>query len=110
MDLFDQHLYELAAAMEQWTDMRILHVDDLEDLLAFHLYLPKLLSQKGLRLQGFSCRQANGNTRLCLKVKEGDTPLVAFVTSATTIGSMGRLFNLLLHDRLTWNRDKYPWI
>lgn len=110
MNLPDKDLYELEAAMEQWTDNRLIHSDDLEDLLAFLLYLPAVLSQSGLKYHGFSCRQQNGATRLMLKASENGTPLVAFVTAPTTTHSIVRTLDLLLEDRIRWNRDKYPWI
>lgn len=110
MEIPSEVLYPLEAAMEQWTDKRIISDRDLESLLLFHLYLPKVLSQSGITFHGHSCRQKNGQTLLTVKVSESDTPLVAFITSNTPTGCMVRFLDLLEDDRLNWVRDRFPWI
>lgn len=110
MEIPTEYTYEIDAAMEQWTDQRVIHSDDLADLLLFHLYIPKVTSQLGTKILGYTCRQKNGQTLMAVKAREGDTPLVVFVTAASTIGCMSRFVVLLEEDRLTWVRDKYPWI
>jgi hypothetical protein len=110
MDIGEEILYPVQAALEQWTDQRVIGAVDLENLLLFVLYVPKVLSQIGLRYQGFVSRQKNGQTLLTVKATEGETPLIVFVTSDTTTGCMVRFLDLLEHDRLSWVRDRYPWI
>jgi hypothetical protein len=96
--------------MEQWTDSRVIGSIDLENLLLFMLYVPKVLSQNNYRYNGHVVRQKNGQTLLTVKVHEGETPLVVFITSDTPTGCMVRFWDLFEHDRLTWVKDRYPWI
>lgn len=110
MHIEPEVLHPVQAALEQWTDERIIRAGDLENLLLFFLYVPKVLSQIGMRYQQHSCRQKNGQTLLTIKVREGDTPLIVFVTSDTTIGCMTRFLDLLEDDRLNWVKDRYPVI
>jgi hypothetical protein len=105
----DEVLYPLEAAMEQWTDARVIPAEDLQDLLLFVLKMPFVLSQFGMRLGGFSCRQKHTQTLMTVKVQEGDIPLVAFITANSTIGCMARFLSLFEDDKLTWSKDKYPW-
>lgn len=108
MNLSQDHIYEVQAAMEQWTDARVIDSVDLENLLLFLLYVPKTLSQFGWRFHGFSTRQRNGQTLLTLKASENGTPLVVFLTANDTIGCMHRFLDLLESDRLNWVKDRYP--
>jgi len=96
--------------MEQWTDGRVIGAVDLENLLLFVLYGPKVLSRIGIEIQGFVIRQKHEQTLLTVKAKEGDTPLVVFITSDSTTGCMVRFLDLLESDKLTWVKDRYPWI
>lgn len=110
MDILQEYTYEIEAALEQWTDQRVITALELQDLLLFLLYVPKVLSQSGVRMDGFTCRQKNGQRLLTVKAKEDGTPLVAFVTAASTTSCMSRFLNLLEDDKLTWVKDRYPWI
>lgn len=96
--------------MEQWTDQRIIPVADLESLLLFLFYVPRVLSESGMRFLGFISRQKQGQTLLTVKAVEGDTPLVVFVTSNNTTGCMVRFLDLLEAGKLNWVRDRFPWI
>jgi len=98
------------ASLEQWTDAREISADDLSDLLLFILHGKAILVNSGHKLDGFQVRQRNGQQLLTVKVHEGDTPLVAFITAATTTGCVRRLLSLWESDRMPWVRDRYPWI
>ena len=110
MNIDEAVLYPVQAAVEQWTDKRVISDVDLENLLLFIVYGQKVFSQIGMRLEGFSCRQKQGQTLLTVKVREGDTPLVVFITSDTTTGCIVRLLDLLESDRLNFVKDRFPWI
>lgn len=109
MNIPESCIYELEAAMEQWSDNRVIHVDDLEDLLLFLLYMPKVFSQSQMRFAGFSCRQKQGQWLLTVKATENSIPLVGFVTASTPTGCVTQFVRLLENDRLHWAKDKYPW-
>jgi len=47
---------------------------------------------------------------MTVKVVESGVSLVAFVTAATTMGSIEHMFYLLESEKLKWQKDKYPWI
>lgn len=108
MSLSTQAEYEVAAALEQWTDQRVIHADDLETLLLWWLYVPNELSQFGFKLRGFTFRQREGMWLLTVKVEESGAPLVVFLTSATTTGCIRLFVSQLAGDRLSWVRDKFP--
>lgn len=110
MELGTEMLQELEAATDQWTDQRIIHKDDLRDLLMLHIYGQKVFSELGMGLSGWVCRQRNGQTLLTVKVTEDQTPLVVFITSASPMGCVSKLFDLMEKDRLSYSRDRYPWI
>ncbi|MGB7033874.1 MAG: hypothetical protein WBF29_20740 [Syntrophobacteria bacterium] len=110
MSVDSQVTQELEAAMEQWTDMRVMHVDDLYDLLLFHSYGQKVLSQNGLTLMGHQVRRKNGQWLLTVKVTQNDTPLIAYITSGTPTGCIRLFVTQLETDRLRWSQDRYPWI
>lgn len=109
MEIDTNILYPVEAAIEQWTDQRVIEALDLQTLLLFVLYVPKVLSQTGVRFDGYVARQKQGQILLTVKAKENGTPLVVFVTAPTTIACMSRFLDLLEDDRLSWVRDRYPW-
>lgn len=110
MNILEEHIYSIQAAVEQWSDSRIISASELENLLLFLVYVPNTLSRNGLDLMGYSFRQKRGQYLMTTKVVEGETPLVAFVTSDTPIGCIFRFLNLLEDDRLSWRKDRYPWV
>lgn len=110
MSIPQESIYAVQAAMEQWSDQRVILADDLEDLLLFWRYVPNALSQLGMRLLGFQLRQRDGQYLLTVKVAQGSTPLVTFLTAASTMGCVRLFVSQLDDDRLSWHRDKYPWI
>lgn len=81
-----------------------------EDLLILCEYGHKVLSQFSMGLCGYTFRHNHANTLLTVKVTEGDTPLVAFVTAPTTVGCVSKFIDLLFANKVKWQRDKYPWI
>lgn len=110
MQIPQEYIYECEAAIEQWTDSRVISPSELQNLLLFLLYVPRVFSQCGHTLLGFSFRQKHGQYLMTIKCTEGETPLVVFVTSDTPIGCMFRFLDLMEDDRLTFVRDRYPWI
>lgn len=103
-------IYEIEAATEQWTDHRVIHVEDLEDLLYFWSYVPKVCSQLGLQFKGFQLRHKRDLWLLTVKVMESGTPLIVFLSAATTMGCVRLFVSQLQDDRVNWRKDKYPWI
>lgn len=110
MNIPDTVLYPVQASMEQWTDQRVIEAADLETLLLFMLYVPYILSQSGITFMGHVCRQKQGQVLMTVKARESLTPLVVFVTSDTPVGCMHRFLDLMENDKLTWVKDRYPWI
>lgn len=85
-------------------------VSDVFDLLEWGFYGQDVLSQNGLGLCGWVFRQRLGSVLTTVKVLESGVPLVGFVSSATTIGCISKVLDLLAEDRMKWQKDKYPWI
>ena len=110
MNIPDEYLYPVQAAMEQWTDHRVISSVDLENVVLFLVYLPQVLSQLGLELKGHVIRQKDDRNLLTVKATQGGVPLVVFITSDTPTGCMTRFLDLLEDDRLSWRKDRYPWI
>lgn len=79
-------------------------------LITFVHYGHDVLSQFGMGLCGFSLRLNRSDTLMTVKAVDGGVPLVVFVTSATTTGCIEKFMDLLDSDRLSWVKDKYPWI
>ncbi|MCK5292976.1 MAG: hypothetical protein KAR39_13280 [Thermoplasmata archaeon] len=110
MNISEEYLYPVQAAMEQWTDGRVIGAVDLENLLLFMLYVPYILSQSGTTYKGYVSRQRGDQTLLTVKAVEKETPLVVFITSDSTTGCMCRFLDMLENDKLVWVKDRYPWI
>lgn len=87
-----------------------MYTDGLPEVVLLHHYGQKVFSQLGLGLAGWSIRQKGMNHLLTVKVNEGGTPLVAYVTSHTPTGCIEQLFYLLESEKVRWHRDQYPWI
>ena len=77
---------------------------------AFIEYVQDVLSQIGLGYCGFVCRRRDGMVLMSVKVTEGGVPLVGYITSATTRGCMDQFLRSLKNSRVTWHKDRYPWI
>lgn len=103
-------LHPIQAALEQWDDERVISASSLEDLLLFDCSLPSILSQSKLTLCGVVCRQKQEQYLMTVKVRQGETPLVVFITAGSTTGCRSRFLRLWEEDRLTWVKDRYPWI
>lgn len=83
---------------------------DIGDLVRWGIYGSTVFSQFGLGLSGSVFRQQKASVKLTVKVVESGTPLVAFITAGTTMGSIESLWDLLYHDKLKWQKDRYPWV
>lgn len=83
---------------------------DLEDLLLWGFYGTDVFSQFGMGLSGYVIRQRRESTVLTVKATESGVPLVAFVTSGSTMGCIEQMYDLLFAGKLKWQKDKYPWI
>lgn len=110
MNILEEDIYAVQAAMEQWSDSRVISAGELESLLLFLFYVPKTLSQNGVHLLGYSFRHKDGRYLMTSKALEGQVPIVVFVTSDSPTGCIFRFLNLLEDDRLSWRKDRYPWI
>lgn len=75
----------------------------------FHLFLQEIMSSYQLALDGCVFRQCHSQVTMTVKVREGDTPLVAFTSAADTTGCMMLFLRALEGSRVRWMRDKYPW-
>lgn len=81
-----------------------------EDLLTFCQYGHEVCSQFSMGLCGYTFRHNRENVLMTVKVTEGNTPLVAFITSQTTTSCVTKFLDLLFASKLKWQKDKYPWI
>lgn len=86
------------------------YIDSNFDLLTWAWYGQEALSQFDLGLSGWVFRQQRESVRATVKVVESAVPLVAFITSGTTTGCIRQFYDLLWADKVTWQKDKYPWI
>lgn len=85
-------------------------VDDCFDLLTWGWYGQQVLSQFSMGLSGYVFRQLPGSVRMSVKVVESGIPLVGFINSGTTTGCVRQFYDLLWDSRVSWSKDKYPWI
>lgn len=109
MSLESKHEQYIENLVDKLTTGSKGEIQQVGDYLLFGLYGPSVFSQFGLGLVGFVCRQRPGSVLLTVKVTESGVPLVAFVTSATTMGCIEQMFDLLWAGRLKWQKDKFPW-
>ena len=84
--------------------------DLVTDLLLLLYYPNEYLANFGIQFCGLSLRQNRTDVLMTVKVLDSGTPLVGFITSATTIGCVEKFLDLLEADRVTWTKDKFPWI
>jgi hypothetical protein len=110
MDINPTLLAPVQAALEQWTDNRVIHADDLEDLLLYILHVHSVFVNSGLVYMGSVFRQKEGQTLLTVKAVEGTTPLVVFITAGNPTSCIRRFWDLWHNDKVPWVRDRYPWI
>lgn len=108
MDIDLTYLGPVQAALEQWTDQRVIEDADLESLLLLACYGRSILFKNGYILKAWGVRQKGDQQLLHVKVTESGTPLVVFLTGETTTSCVRRFWDLYEDDRLTWVRDKYP--
>lgn len=104
---YDEKVWQLIDDLES-KDKR--GIEQTFDLVLWGHYVQEVLSQFGLGYQGSVFRQRSGSSVMTIKVVESGVPLVAFITSHTTMGCIEQMFSLLWADRLKWQKDKYPWI
>ena len=97
----------VSAALEQWTDHRIIEDGELYALLMLMVYQYDWFVNSGYSLRGFSFRQRDGRWLLTVKVSESGTPLVVFVTAENPTDCVYRFYSLAFEDRLSWVRDRY---
>jgi hypothetical protein len=106
-------LSQVETAVEKFLDRVYeedpLYINEVRDLVSFCHYLPDIMSNYGLRSDGFVCRQRYSEVAMTVKVSEGGVPLVAFTTSSTTTSCMQVFLRALRAERVRWLRDKYPW-
>ena len=85
-------------------------LEQLDDYLMWGFYVQDVFSQFGLGYLGSVLRQSRTNVLMTVKATENGVPLVAFISSGTTIGCIEQMFDLLWAGRLKWQKDKYPWV
>lgn len=110
MNLEQERTQRINHIIDQIASRDKAYLNDLQDLLLWAFYGQETLSQFGLGLKGWVFRQRYGSTVMTVKVTEEGVPLVGFVTAATTRGCIEQMFDLLYAGRMTWQKDKYPWI
>jgi hypothetical protein len=95
------------ASLEQWTDERIVDQEWVDAHIWFHLHSYADFAKSGLELIGWSCRQKHGDWLLVLKVLEGGTQQVGFITSATPTRCMLKVRKLLRNGGLSLYADRF---
>lgn len=100
----------LETLLDQVTRGDAITVSQVKDVLRWAWYGQKVLSQFDMGLCGSVFRQSRTSVLMTVKAVESGVPLVAFVSSATTVGCVEHLFDLLYNEKLKWQKDKYPWI
>jgi hypothetical protein len=104
VDLRVQHILDKLQAKDE------LYITDTYDLLVWGHYGQDVFSQFGYGVYSWTFRQRNGSHQLVIKATEESIPLVAFVTSATTIGCVQKALDLLYKGGLKWQKDRFPSI
>lgn len=93
--------------LKPWDDDRIMSREDIDAWMWFLHHSYADLSQINLELDGFTFREKGDVWLLVLKVHEGDTPLVGFITSQNPTRCVSKTRKLLRNGGLGWIKDKY---
>jgi hypothetical protein len=96
-----------AGAMEQWIDDRHGHHDQVEIWIWFFIDAWADFQKVGLELEGWSVKPDQHGTLMVLKLNEGGTPLVAFVTDADTTHCMHRVRECIRNGGLKTYPDRF---
>ena len=94
-------------AFAEWTDERIVSKDWLDICVWFHLHTYADLVNFGLELDGYSFRKEPDGWLLVLKVTQGDTPYVVFLSSRDTIGCMRKARSYLRNGGFKLYPDRF---
>lgn len=96
-----------AAALEQWTDSRIVDAAWVDTHLWFFQHLYADLAQFSLGLRGYSFREKYGEWLLVLRLLQDSIPQVVFVSSKTPTGCMSKLRRMLRSEGIELREDRY---
>lgn len=94
-------------SLASWQDSRIVDAEWVDAHIWFFLHSYSDLANVELVLDGFSFREKHGDWLLVLKVHQGETPLVGFVTSRNPTRCMRKARKLLREGTLSWIQDKF---
>ena len=94
-------------ALSQWTDERIVDASWVDVHIWFFLHAYADLAEMSLELYGVTFRENYAGWLMVVKVRQGDVPLVAFLSGKTPTGCMRHLRNQLREGNLNLSRDKY---
>jgi hypothetical protein len=83
-------------------------IEDTYDILLWSHYGRQVFSQYGYGVYSWNFKLETSCVTLVIKAQESGTPLVAFVTSATTTSCIEKAMDLVEKGALKWMRDKYP--
>ena len=95
------------AALEKWTDHRIVDDDWLDTHIWFFMHAYADWNQIGCEFTGFSLRQRYGEWLLVVKLLKDGVPYIVFVSSSTPTRSMRKLKDLLRNGGVKLNPDKF---
>jgi hypothetical protein len=105
--------YDVPSRIESYLDHLFdedpLYISEFRDILSFVRFLPELLSNLGMRCDGFVFRHRYSDVTLTVKCQEDGVPLVAFTTAADTTSCMVVFLRALRANKVRWIRDKFPW-
>lgn len=110
MDLIEQRMQRIDHLIDKLSLGDRETIEVVGDLLLWGFYGQDVFSQFGYGLCGWVFRQQRDFCVATIKVVENGVPLVAFVSSTTPRGSIRKAIDLLYQQRLSWQKDKFPWI
>lgn len=96
-----------ATALEQWTDSRILSVDELDAVVWFFQHSYADFGRINAKLDGFSFREKGPQWVLVLKMEQDGIRRVGFVNGSTPIRCIQKLQVLVRSDEWPIYPDRY---
>lgn len=96
-----------AAALEQWTDTRIVDPSWVDVHIWFFLHAYADLAEHSLVMHGFSLRESYAGWLLVVKATQDDVPLVAFVSGENPTSCMRQFRRGLRETKVNWTKDKF---
>ncbi len=103
----NEHLEDLQASLEGWTDERFVTREQVFTLYLLDTYIVNVADDGGFTFRGFSFRVKETLSLLVVKAWLGDDPVVCFVSGRTLLNTFKIFFARVMEGTVEWRPDQY---